>query len=152
MALAIIYRYSRHRKCQPYQILNDLLDSSHHQDEEQRHQRRPTSSGRYIWNLLSQTQEEIHSARFFIKSQNTTLEKKKSASVKELHVTRSVTITTLLTYCITYQRDHFSELLPVFIYIYLTNVTPSAPRLLKQVRKKFKKLTQRKLRNQGKIR
>lgn len=40
-----------------YQILNDLLDSSHHQDEEQWHQCGPATSGRHVWDLLKETQE-----------------------------------------------------------------------------------------------
>lgn len=38
--------------CWSYQVFNDFLDSSNHQDKEQRHQRGPPTSGRNIWDLL----------------------------------------------------------------------------------------------------
>lgn len=40
---------------QSHQILNDLLDSSHHQDKQQRHQSGPATGGRHIWDLLKET-------------------------------------------------------------------------------------------------
>lgn len=42
-----------------YQILNDLLDGCHHQDEEQRHQCGPATSGRHIWDLLEKKKDKM---------------------------------------------------------------------------------------------